>query len=304
MAFDCCDAGQTLTGSHDTGYQCCPSGQIYNGIQCADSPKPSPVTDANVCKIRGVGPDGGTCTIEIRCGDGKMPPGQPWKDGSCIKPITDCADRAHPEFGDTSYNEADFPCSDGRERPCRGEQVQPWREARLNWGGPGHTQPDPPKPFETTVNFDFDVVMSIVDIEAQSEHFLVKLDGEFLGETGGEIGYKNVYTGEYNNPEWCLLNGYTRGYFRIPKGRHTITIEWPKGTGKYLTNEGWQWGYGIAHYRFDKLCDPDKCVPDCAKAKNEEAEKARQKLKEAGKWPPKGAGQPAGPGQRAGGGEL
>lgn len=60
--------------------------------------------------------------------------------------------------------------------------------------------------------------MSIVDVEAQSEHFLVNLDGTFWGETGGERGYKNQYIGNYNDPEWCLLNGYTRGYFLIPKG--------------------------------------------------------------------------------------
>lgn len=145
------------------------------------------------------------------------PPGQPWKDGTCVIPITDCADRAHPEFGDTSYNPANFPCSIGRERPCRGEQVQDWKPANLPWTST-HRQPGPPQPYETTINFDFDVIMSIVDVETQSEHFLVNLDGTFWGETGGERGYKNQYIGNYNDPEWCLLNGYTRGYFLIPKG--------------------------------------------------------------------------------------
>ncbi|KAK4655153.1 hypothetical protein QC762_404270 [Podospora pseudocomata] len=165
------------------------------------------------------------------------PPGQPWKDGTCVISITDCADRAHPEFGDTSYNPANFSCSIGRERPCHGEQVQDWKPANLPWTG-NHRQPGPPQPYETTINFDFDVIMSIVDVEAQSEHFLVNLDGTFWGETGGERGYKNQYIGNYNDPEWCLLNGYARGYFLIPKGQHTLTIEWPQGTGKYQNDGG------------------------------------------------------------------
>lgn len=79
-------------------------------------------------------------------------------------------------------------------------------------------QPGPPKPHEMWVEYDFPVIMSIVDVEAQSEHFLLKLDDKFLGETGGENGYKNEYVGQYWDAEWCLTNGYTRGYFRIPAG--------------------------------------------------------------------------------------
>ncbi|VBB80501.1 Putative protein of unknown function [Podospora comata] len=212
------------------------------------------------------------------------PPGQPWKDGTCVIPITDCADRAHPEFGDTSYNPANFPCSIGRERPCRGEQVQDWKPANLPWTST-HRQPGPPQPYETTINFDFDVIMSIVDVETQSEHFLVNLDGTFWGETGGERGYKNQYIGNYNDPEWCLLNGYTRGYFLIPKGQHTLTIEWPQGTGKYQNDGGGNWWYGIARYRFDKLCDPSRCLPDCAVEKEKEAQQLRLQLQREGKWP-------------------
>ncbi|KAL2148657.1 hypothetical protein VTH82DRAFT_2211 [Thermothelomyces myriococcoides] len=205
------------------------------------------------------------------------PPGQPWKDGRCYPSITDCADRAYPQYGDTSYKPADFPCSAGRERPCRGEEVKPWSVAKLPWGG-SYQQPGPPKPYDIEVNYDFDIIMTIVDIEAQSEHFLIKLDGEFLGETGGENGYKNVYVGNYNDPEWCLLNGYTRGYFRIPRGKHTITIEWPQGTGKYKNEAGSPWWYGIAKYRFDKPCDPNKCLPTCAVQKQKAAEEARRRL--------------------------
>jgi hypothetical protein len=70
-----------------------------------------------------------------------------------------------------------------------------------------------------TVDYPYDVVMSIVDVEAQSEHFSIYLDDQFYGETGGENGYVNKYVGNWGNPEWCLLNGYTRGYFRIPAGK-------------------------------------------------------------------------------------
>lgn len=95
--------------------------------------------------------------------------------------------------------------------------------------------------------------MTIVDVEAQSEHFLVNVAGKFKGETGGETGYTNVYRGYYNDPYWCLANGYTRGWFRIPAGQRVISIEWPKGTGNYKQNTG------VAKFRFDRLCDADNC---------------------------------------------
>lgn len=164
--------------------------------------------------LRGRGFQGEGVTQATRC-----PPGQPWRDGSCLLPINDCADRAHPELGDTSYNPADFPCSAGRERPCRGPEVQDWQTATLYWVG-SHQQPGPPAPYETTVDFDTDVVMTLVDVETQGGHYLVRLDGLLLGETGGERGYKNAFVGYYNDPEWCLANGYSRGYFRIPKGEY------------------------------------------------------------------------------------
>lgn len=102
-------------------------------------------------------------------------------------------------------------------------------------------------------------MMSIVDVEAQSEHFLIKLDGEFLGETGGENGYTNKYIGTWWDLEWCLAHAYTRGYFWIPAGKHSITIEWPVGTGKYKNEAGGNWWYGIARYRLDRLCDASRC---------------------------------------------
>lgn len=39
--------------------------------------------------------------------------------------------------------------------------------------------------------------MNFTDVGTQSEHFLIKLDGEFLGETGGEHDYKNEYVGNW-----------------------------------------------------------------------------------------------------------
>ena len=278
-----CPAGSAWDGAKcvGTGHTVtCPSGSTWNGASCIGTGQPT------VTCPSGSTWNGANCvgTTAIPGGGGSTgpstttcPPGQSWKGGKCYLPITDCANRARPEFGDTSYNPADFPCSAGRERPCRGEQVKAWTAAVLPWGGT-YIQPGPPKPHDIEVNYDYDIIMSIVDVEAQSEHFLLKLDGEFFGETGGENGYKNLYVGNYNDPEWCLLNGYTRGYFRIPRGKHTITIEWPQGTGKYKAENGGNWGYGIARYRFDRLCDPDNCLPACAEKKQKEAEEARAKL--------------------------
>ncbi|KAH8663355.1 hypothetical protein BGZ61DRAFT_562607 [Ilyonectria robusta] len=225
--------------------------------------------NASVPCLLGNNMDRGSCDGSISGGSGggtavsnqtKSPPTPDGCDPSAnVKPIKDGATRADPCKGDTSYNEDDFPCSKGKEKPCRGAQVKGWTAATLPWGG-AYVQPGPPKPHEMWVEYDFPVVMSIVDVEAQSEHFLLKLDDKFLGETGGENGYKNEYVGQYWDAEWCLTNGYTRGYFRIPAGRHKITIEWPQGTGKYKTNAGGAWWYGIAKYRFDRLCDSSQCT--------------------------------------------
>jgi len=265
-----CPAGKTCTpisggGQGATPPVQCPDGATWNGYACIVTTvacPPGSIWNGKKC-ISKKGSSGGPC-----------PPGQPWKDGRCFLPITDCADRVRPEFGDTSYNPADFPCSNGRETPCRGDEVKTWTEAVLPWGG-SYVQPGPPKPLEIEVDYSFDVMMTLVGTQAQSEHFLVKLDGEFLGETGGEDGYKNLYTGYYNDPEWCLVKKYTRGYFRIPRGEHTITIEWPQGTGKYKSEGGGAWGYGVGQYRFDRLCDPQHCLSACAERKQREAEEAR-----------------------------
>jgi hypothetical protein len=124
------------------------------------------------------------------------------------------------EKQDTSYKVEDFPCSENKEKPCRGKEIKTWQKAVLPWGGE-YQQPGPPKPYKFKIEYDFPVILTLVDTETQSEHFLLKMDGEYLGDTGGEDGYTNQYIGDYNNPEWCLTNGYTRGYFRIPAGKHS-----------------------------------------------------------------------------------
>lgn len=104
-----------------------------------------------------------------------------------------------------------------QEKPCRGKELKGWQPPKLPWDAE-YQQPGPPRPYKFEIEYDFPVILTLVDTETQSEHFLLRMDGEYLGETGGENGYKNEYIGDYNNPEWCLTNGYTRGYFRIPAG--------------------------------------------------------------------------------------
>lgn len=76
-------------------------------------------------------------------------------------------------------------------------------------------------------------------------------------------------------------------------GRHTITIEWPQGTGQYRDEAGNAQSYGIAKYRFDRLCHPSRCVPGCVEAKRDEAERAREALQRQGRWPPRAGGGPS-----------
>lgn len=143
---------------------------------------------------------------------------KPRPDGGKHRPHGDKG--REPEKEDNSYKVEDFPCSENKEKPCRGKELKTWQKAVLPWDGE-YQQPGPPKPYKFEIEYDFPVILTLVDTETQSEHFLLKMDGEYLGETGGENGYTNQYIGDYNNPEWCLTNGYTRGYFRIPAGMHS-----------------------------------------------------------------------------------
>ena len=218
-----CPSESTWDGQKCVGTISCPSGSTWNGQNCIGNVTPPPENKVNTT---------------VTC-----PPGSTWDGQKCVgnvvKPPSDENQKpmppiesekpktrppkgnpslVYPEKGDTSYDDTQFPCSSGKEKPCRSTEVQGWLSAVLPWGG-AYQQPGPPKPFDLETNFLFPVIMSIVDVEAQSEHFLLKLDNEFLGETGGEDGYKNVYVGNYNDPEWCLTNGYTRGYYLIPAGK-------------------------------------------------------------------------------------
>lgn len=128
---------------------------------------------------------------------------------------------------DTSFIRSEFPCDEGGKRPCLGDQLTSSTPGYLRWGYAPYAQPNEPKPFETTSNYDFPVILVATDREAQSEHFLLELDDEFLGETGGEIdGYTNLYGYPQATVDDVLrppkASGrdiyYTRGFFLIPPG--------------------------------------------------------------------------------------
>lgn len=128
---------------------------------------------------------------------------------------------------DTSFIRSKFPCDEGGKRPCFGDQVTNSAPGYLYWGAAPNAQPNEPRPFETTTNYNFPVILVATDREAQSEHFLLELDGEFLGETGGEIdGYTNLYGYPQATVDDILRppkSGtrniyYTRGFYLIPPG--------------------------------------------------------------------------------------
>lgn len=121
---------------------------------------------------------------------------------------------------DTSFLRDKFPCSTTGERPCMGDQVQNWQTGYLPSAA---TAEDPyaKRPLTISTNYDFPVILTVVDNYNQAEHFLIKNNGQFIGETGRETGYSNANTCGANND--CALNSkdYTRGFFLIPAGMFT-----------------------------------------------------------------------------------
>ncbi len=118
---------------------------------------------------------------------------------------------------DTSFIRSSFNCSATGDKPCTGQNVKPWTSGYIpSKAIPGDRWGKAPYVFST--NYNFPVILTITDTLEQAEHFLVKLNGQFLGESGRETGYSNVnYNG--NNFNACLNNErYTRGFFLIPKG--------------------------------------------------------------------------------------
>lgn len=144
-----------------------------------------------------------------------------------------------------------FPCSKDDLNPCRGKQAQGWTSFSVVWDYT-HVRPDPPAPFVTTSNFDYDTILTLTDDIYQAEHFLVKMDGKDIGETH-EDGWKNekLYCGK--DAEACMAKGFSHGSFPIPAGKHELSFEWTKG--EYKTTYGSDWWYGAGQYRFDRPCE-------------------------------------------------
>ncbi|KJZ79033.1 hypothetical protein HIM_01806 [Hirsutella minnesotensis 3608] len=270
----CCDKGQVF--SYDATAAsggCCPPGQSYHKITCEvekepDSGKKKPDdvhgksrnlhvpthTKSFALTIESISFINNTVSIlhqvaescKAACGDGsghdRVPPSSgPWK-----------AER--------------FPCNRNKLLPCTGGEAAPWKDYYLNWVDAGHRERgEAPRPCEMTVNFDEPVIASVVDIEVQAERYRVSLDGKVLGPTGGEDGFNLDHVSE--SPTCCLRHGFSRGFFLIPPGEHTLKIEWPQGWGTYKQKNGKWWTYGHGAIRFDYmyLCDDEACRQGGAK---------------------------------------
>lgn len=156
---------------------------------------------------------------------------------------------------DTSFIKQAFPCTDSSStRPCTKELLQNWKSV---YGGPAATTADPKAKAAVTftTSYDFPVVLSVTDTLNQAEHFLIKVNGNFVGETGGETGYSNLNTCGANAE--CAIKGpYSHGFYLVPAGQNTITIQWPYNIGLYD-----KWTYYYVSYRLDKPCDTDTCDP-------------------------------------------
>lgn len=125
---------------------------------------------------------------------------------------------------DTSFIRSQFNCSETGDAPCMSGNVKPWASGYL---APKATPDDEwgKAPFVFTTNYSFAVILTITDTLEQAEHFLVKVNDKFVGESGRETGYSNVnYNG--NNYNAALANkAYTRGFYMIPSGTFKVLIK-------------------------------------------------------------------------------
>ncbi|KAG8530686.1 uncharacterized protein KY384_004041 [Bacidia gigantensis] len=155
-----------------------------------------------------------------------------------------------PEGTMTTVPASKFPCSSSDLKPCRGDEVQDWKVFRVTWT-PEYPKPGHPKPYYTSSEFDFDTILTITDNYRQSEHFVVKMDDEVLGET-----HENGFDAEnmcQNDGDVCIAKGFSHGSFLVPKGKHEFSFDWTEGPQDWPNLKPASSGGGL--WRFDKPCE-------------------------------------------------
>ncbi|KAF4124937.1 hypothetical protein GMORB2_3776 [Geosmithia morbida] len=146
-----------------------------------------------------------------------------------------------------------FPCSKDDDKPCRGAQVQGWTvfktlfDAKHKYDGNTY-----PGPWTRTLDLDEDTILTVTDSWYQAEHWTVSLDGQVIGETH-EDGFQNEKLSCTTDGDSCIAKGFSHGSFMLPKGKHTLSIEWTDGPLKFNNGYSW-WTHGYGVYRLDKPC--------------------------------------------------
>ncbi|CAK4027715.1 Hypothetical predicted protein [Lecanosticta acicola] len=144
----------------------------------------------------------------------------------------------------------DFPCTEDASWPCRGTELEKWNNMWFKWNSQ-YRRPGPPAPWVKEINYSDDTIFTLTDVENYVEHFEVFLDGKSIGET--EEGPQHPFPDRWRRkcghgePERCMKDGWSHGFFRIPSGPHTLSISWTKGDFN-------NWVYATGMYRFDALC--------------------------------------------------
>lgn len=120
---------------------------------------------------------------------------------------------------DTSFIRNNFPCTaNNGSIPCTSEEVAPWVSKYL--------PPDPDsgpyykKPVIIRTDYTYPTVLTVTDTVNQAEHWLIRLNGAFVGESGGETGYTNVDYVGFNGDAAVKDGRYSKGFFLIPPGMY------------------------------------------------------------------------------------
>ncbi|GLB33809.1 hypothetical protein LshimejAT787_0106930 [Lyophyllum shimeji] len=101
--------------------------------------------------------------------------------------------------------------------------------------------------YEIDVNYDYPTDMTVTDDQNKTERYEVFVDGVSVGKTSDVATERSKHCGL--DADACIAKGWAHGTFRIPAGKHKISI---KLIGNDIDWSGW-W-YFAGQYKIAKAC--------------------------------------------------
>ncbi|GLB34549.1 hypothetical protein LshimejAT787_0201140 [Lyophyllum shimeji] len=101
--------------------------------------------------------------------------------------------------------------------------------------------------YEFDVNYDYPTDMTVTDDQNKTERYEVFVDGVSVGKTSDVATERSKHCGL--DADACIAKGWAHGTFRVPAGKHKISI-------KLIGNDiDWSsWWYFAGQYKIAKAC--------------------------------------------------